>query len=89
MNCIDLHIHTTASDGTDSPRAAVEKAPSYRPGMPAIRCMEDFDETVRAAAAEAKEGDIVLLSPASTSFDRFRNFEERGNTFRKIVEELK
>lgn len=70
-------------------RAAVEKAPSYRPGMPAIRCMEDFDETVCAAAAEAKEGDIVLLSPASTSFDRFRNFEERGNTFRKIVEELK
>ena len=57
--------------------------------MPAIRCMEDFDETVCAAAAEAKEGDIVLLSPASTSFDRFRNFEERGNTFRKIVEELK
>lgn len=70
-------------------RAAVEKAPAYRPGMPAIRCMKDFDETVRAAAAEAKEGDIVLLSPASTSFDRFRNFEERGNTFRKIVEELK
>ena len=34
MNCIDLHIHTTASDGTDSPRAAVEKAASL--GLAAV-----------------------------------------------------
>ena len=69
-------------------RAAVENAPNYRPGMLTIRCMDDFNETVLAAAHEAEAGDTVLLSPASTSFDRFRNFEERGNTFRKLVEEL-
>lgn len=34
------------------------------------------------------DGDVVLLSPASTSFDMFRNFEERGNLFKKIVNEL-
>ncbi len=63
-------------------------APNYKDGAPAIHVIGDFKEAVEAAAAEAKEGDIVLLSPASTSFDRFKNFEERGNTFRKIVEEL-
>lgn len=69
-------------------RSAVESAANYRANELVLHCMEDFTETVQAAAAEAKAGDIVLLSPASTSFDRFKNFEERGNTFRKIVEEL-
>lgn len=73
---------------SDKIKAAVENATEYKPGAPAIHCMDNFTETVRAAAAEAVEGDIVLLSPASTSFDRFKNFEERGNTFRSIVEEL-
>ena len=48
----------------------------------------DFREAVLAAAAEAVPGDTVLLSPASASFDAFRNFEERGNTFKQIVREL-
>lgn len=67
---------------------AVRNAPNYAPGAPAIHVYEDFAETVLAAAAAAAEGDTVLLSPASTSFDRFKNFEERGHAFRKIVEEL-
>ena len=43
---------------------------------------------VLAAAADAEPGDTVLLSPACSSFDHFRNFEERGNTFKSIVNEL-
>ncbi len=69
-------------------REAVEKAPQYRPGSPEITMVEDFSEAVQAAADQAEPGDTVLLSPASTSFDRFKNFEERGNLFRKIVEDL-
>ena len=46
---------------------------------------DDFKEAVLAASAAAGEGDIVILSPACTSFDRFRNFAERGNTFKEIV----
>ena len=70
-------------------RRSTENAPAYRPGALEIRVYEDFAETIRAAAAAAREGDVVLLSPASTSFDRFRNFEERGNAFRAVVEGLK
>ena len=47
-----------------------------------------FENAVRAAAAAAENGDIVLMSPASASFDEFKNFMVRGNFFKKIVKEL-
>jgi UDP-N-acetylmuramoylalanine--D-glutamate ligase len=46
---------------------------------------EDFKTAVLKAAAEASDGDVVILSPASASFGRFKNFEERGNYFKNIV----
>jgi UDP-N-acetylmuramoylalanine--D-glutamate ligase len=49
----------------------------------------DLEKAVRAAAAAAKQGEIVLLSPACASYDQFENFEERGDTFRRLVEELR
>jgi len=45
-------------------------------------------QAVRAAAEAARKGDAVVFSPACSSFDMFRNFEERGEAFRKAVEEL-
>jgi len=49
----------------------------------------DLATAVRAAAAAAKQGEIVLLSPACASYDQFRDFEERGDEFRRLVEELR
>jgi UDP-N-acetylmuramoylalanine--D-glutamate ligase len=69
-------------------RAAAEQAPGYNGANPIILDVEDFDEAIRTAAAQAQPGDVVILSPASTSFDRFRNFEERGLRFQKVVNEL-
>ena len=69
--------------------AAVKNAPGYNESSLPITVMDDFRETVLAAAAYAQPGDIVILSPACSSFDRFKNFAERGNTFRKIVENMK
>ncbi|MCD7769705.1 MAG: UDP-N-acetylmuramoyl-L-alanine--D-glutamate ligase [Oscillospiraceae bacterium] len=68
-------------------RAAVGDMPGYLPAGPAIHMIDDFDQAVRAAIAEAQPGDRVVLSPACTSFDRFKNFEERGDAFRRIVME--
>ena len=69
-------------------RAAAENCPEYKPGCPEIVECADFTEAVCKAAAAAKEGDVVLMSPASAAFDQFKNFMERGNYFKKLVKEL-
>jgi UDP-N-acetylmuramoylalanine--D-glutamate ligase len=51
-------------------------------------CAGDLPTAVSRAAADAEPGDVVLLSPACASFDQFANFEERGDTFRRLVQEL-
>jgi UDP-N-acetylmuramoylalanine--D-glutamate ligase len=48
----------------------------------------NFKEAVTIAAEVATAGDIVLFSPGGTSYDEFKDFEERGETFRKWVLEL-
>ena len=48
----------------------------------------DFAAAVRTAAKAARPGEIVLLSPASASFDLFKNFEERGERFKELVRSL-
>ena len=52
---------------------------------PALREVADLDAAVEAAAAAAQPGDVVLCSPAGTSFDAYRNFEQRGAAFRAAV----
>ena len=70
-------------------RDAILAAPQYTQTKLPIAMVDDFRDAVLYAASAADEGDIVLLSPACASFDHFRNFEERGNTFKKIVMELR
>ena len=48
----------------------------------------EFEDAVLAASKLAREGGCVLLSPASASFDRFKNFAERGHYFCELVAKL-
>ena len=68
-------------------RRAVERAENY--SELEIAEVSDYQEAVSLAQSRAKEGDVVMLSPASTSFDRFANFMERGRVFKEIVNALK
>ena len=67
-------------------RESVEQAENYA-GLP-IEEVSDWAEAVRAADAVAREGDVVVMSPASTSFDMFPNFMVKGKFFKDQVNAL-
>ena len=84
------HVKKLYLGGATGPkiRAAVENCPEYDPSLLQIEDCGDFDGAVYAAVRDAKEGDIVLMRPASASFDQFKNFEVRGDHFKKLIKEL-
>ena len=69
-------------------KEAILASKYYAQSQLEVTVIDDFKETVLAAAASAGKGDIVLLSPACAAFDKFKNFMERGKYFKKIVMEL-
>lgn len=69
-------------------KKALTESPAYREGAPEIIMAKDYGESVRIAHRIAQKDDVVLLSPASASFDAFRNFEERGRFFKDLVKNL-
>ena len=89
MEIVD-RVKTLVLTGDTAPaiRQAVEEAPGYRDGAPAILMAGDLAGAVKEARAAAQPGDIVVLSPACAAFDRFKNFMERGQVFKELVREL-
>lgn len=81
------HVKTLFVTGATGPkiRDCVLNAEGEKP--PVIE-VEDLETAVREAAASAEPGDVVIMSPASASFDRFKNFMERGNLFKALVNAL-
>ncbi len=69
-------------------KTAVLNAPEYSQGNPEIIEVSGMEEAVTAARNAAKPGDKVSLSPASASFDLYKNFEERGEHFKSLVNKL-
>ncbi len=61
---------------------------SLQEHKPTIACCASLKDAVLQAAEIVRPGDVVLLSPGGTSFDEFRDFEERGECFTKMVREL-
>lgn len=67
---------------------AVLASKLYTPGALQIIDCDNFNIIAKTAKENATAGDVVILSPASASFDLFKNFEERGKLFKKLVSEL-
>jgi len=70
--------------GATAERMARELAPAAEAGVELHRC-DGLEDAVRRAAAAARPGEVVLLSPACASFDAFENYERRGDRFREIA----
>ena len=61
---------------------------AIKTGFLSVSLCSEFSTAIKLAAYIAKPGENVLLSPASSSFDSFANYEERGDVFRKLVESI-
>ncbi|MBQ3969696.1 MAG: UDP-N-acetylmuramoyl-L-alanine--D-glutamate ligase, partial [Clostridia bacterium] len=64
------------------------QAKDYSQGNPTIIKVENMEQAVNAAFENSEPGDIVSMSPASASFDLYKNFEERGEHFKSLVNDL-
>ena len=69
-------------------RKVVMESELYRDGYPEIVMCKSLSEALNQAKKGAKSGDVVILCPACASFDMYRNFEERGNEFKRLVSNL-
>ena len=67
--------------------AVKEEAEKQNKSIKIYMC-DDFEETILTAKKVTKSGDIVLFSPASASFDMFKDFADRGNKFKELVNKL-
>ena len=66
---------------------ALSQKEEVQEGKIPVYLQPDFTEAVKLACTVAQSGDIVLLSPACASFDAFKDYKERGMTFRSIIEQ--
>lgn len=69
----------------DKIKKAFDESDEFKASNTIVKETEDFEDAVLLASKTAEKGDIVLLSPAAASFDKFKNFEVRGKFFKDIV----
>lgn len=83
-------VKTAIIMGATGPKIekAICEASDYCEGCPTVIKVENMEQAVKAAYENAVSGDIVSMSPASASFDLYKNFDERGKHFKVLVNEL-
>jgi UDP-N-acetylmuramoylalanine--D-glutamate ligase len=83
LELVKKHVRAIVAMGESADK--VEKAFS---GTKPVRRASSIDEAVQTAQSFAQRGDVVLLSPACSSFDWFENYEQRGRVFKQLVKNL-
>lgn len=68
--------------------SSAEKVKDFFENFVEVEIKKSLDDCVTTAQNEAEENEIVLLSPACASFDMFKNYEHRGEVFKKLVNDL-
>lgn len=86
--CDKVKVLILLGDTAPKIEDAVKKSDNYSNNNPVIINVNNMEEAVLAAKENAVSGDIVSLSPASASFGLYKNFMERGNHFKDIVNKL-
>ena len=73
---------------TEVPELVPESVPEPVEG-PTLFTYSSMEEAFAYLAAHAQPGDVCLLSPAASSYDQYKNFEERGRKFKTLAEQFK
>jgi UDP-N-acetylmuramoylalanine--D-glutamate ligase len=82
------HLITFGEAGPMIARTVEARRAETSGKLEGIAQVETLEEAVTSAASVARPGDVVLLSPGGTSFDAFRDFAERGDRFKELVDAL-
>lgn len=87
--CDKVKLLILLGDTAPKIEKAVKESANYKENNPVIINVDNMEQAVEEARKHAKKGDRVSLSPASASFGLYKNFVERGNHFKSIVNNLK
>ncbi len=87
--CDKVKLLILLGDTAPKIEKAVKESENYKENNPVIIKVDNMEQAVEAARKHAQKGDRVSLSPASASFGLYKNFVERGNHFKSIVNNLK
>ena len=86
--CDKVKVAILMGATADKIETAIRGSKKYKEGAPAIFRVKDMAEAVACARENAVEGDIVSMSPASASFDLYKDFDARGKHFKALVNAL-
>ncbi len=87
--CKKAHTALIYQDTPDNKiMRAISSCPDYNENSVKLETLPGFDAAVKRSISLSRDGDIVLMSPACTSFGEFNNFEERGERFRLLINQL-
>lgn len=85
LDAVRQHAKVVLAYGEAAATIEADLVPALGGAVPVERLGSSFEQVISRARALAVRGDVVLLAPACSSYDMFKNYEERGATFRRLA----